>query len=82
VRTGGTILFVTHDLSEAVRLADRIVVLDGRPARLARDLHVGLTAAQRRDPEAVARVRARLGPEEAAAGPGARPPARATGSAR
>lgn len=33
-RTGAAVLFVTHDLPEAVRLADRIVVLAGRPGRL------------------------------------------------
>ncbi|AWK87071.1 ABC transporter ATP-binding protein [Azospirillum thermophilum] len=36
--TGKTILFVTHDLEEAVRLADRIVVLGGAPARIVRDV--------------------------------------------
>ena len=30
--TGKTILFVTHDLNEATALADRVVVLSGRPA--------------------------------------------------
>jgi NitT/TauT family transport system ATP-binding protein len=29
-----TVLFVTHDIEEAVRLGDRILVLSGRPARL------------------------------------------------
>jgi NitT/TauT family transport system ATP-binding protein len=29
-----TVIFVTHDIEEAVRLADRILVLSGRPARL------------------------------------------------
>ena len=29
-----SVLFVTHDIDEAVRLADRILVLSGRPARL------------------------------------------------
>ncbi|TBW40310.1 ATP-binding cassette domain-containing protein [Siculibacillus lacustris] len=32
--TGVAALFVTHDLPEAVRLADRLMVLDGRPARV------------------------------------------------
>lgn len=36
--TGKTILFVTHDLEEAVHLADRIIVLGGAPARIVRDV--------------------------------------------
>jgi NitT/TauT family transport system ATP-binding protein len=33
-RTGKTILFVTHDIDEAIYLADRIIVLAGSPARV------------------------------------------------
>jgi NitT/TauT family transport system ATP-binding protein len=33
--SGATVLFVTHDVEEARYLADRIVVLEGSPARLA-----------------------------------------------
>jgi ABC-type nitrate/sulfonate/bicarbonate transport system ATPase subunit len=31
---GATVLWVTHDLHEAVRLGDEVVVLAGRPARI------------------------------------------------
>jgi NitT/TauT family transport system ATP-binding protein len=35
-----TVIFVTHDVDEAVFLADRIVVFSARPARVLRDLRV------------------------------------------
>ena len=38
--TGKTILFVTHDIDEAVTLADRVVVLAGSPGRLAAEMRV------------------------------------------
>jgi NitT/TauT family transport system ATP-binding protein len=37
-----TILFVTHDVEEAVQLADRIVVLSQRPATVRRIVEVGI----------------------------------------
>jgi NitT/TauT family transport system ATP-binding protein len=49
--TGRTILFVTHDIDEAVYLADRVVVLTGKPAGIGAEVLV--TAPQprrRRDP--------------------------------
>jgi NitT/TauT family transport system ATP-binding protein len=40
--TGTTIVFVTHDVEEAVYLSDRVVVLSGRPARVGLTLDVAL----------------------------------------
>jgi NitT/TauT family transport system ATP-binding protein len=39
---GQTILFVTHDVSEAVLLGDRIMVMDKAPGRIQRDIRVPL----------------------------------------
>lgn len=36
-RTGTTVLFVTHDLDEALALAGRVVVLGGSPSRVLAD---------------------------------------------
>ncbi|MER7753771.1 ABC transporter ATP-binding protein [Kitasatospora sp. NPDC097643] len=36
-RTGTTVLFVTHDIDEALAVAQRIVVLGGRPGRVLAD---------------------------------------------
>jgi NitT/TauT family transport system ATP-binding protein len=46
-RTGATILLVTHDLTEAVRLADRLVLFSGAPGTV-RDI-IDIDAAQPRD---------------------------------
>jgi NitT/TauT family transport system ATP-binding protein len=40
--TGQTIVFVTHNISEAIFLADRVVVLTPRPGRLAHVYHIEL----------------------------------------
>jgi NitT/TauT family transport system ATP-binding protein len=47
--TGKTILFVTHDIDEALVLADRIIVLSPKPATV-REI-VTVNAARPRDPE-------------------------------
>ena len=62
--TRRTILFVTHDIDEAVYLADRVVVLTGRPAGIGAELAVDAPLPRRRrDPalvEAAGRLRAEL----------------------
>lgn len=63
-----TALIVTHDLAEAVRLADRIVVLAGQPGRIVAE-HLVTLASRARDDAAIAAEIARLmaRPEIAAA---------------
>ncbi len=42
---GKTMIIITHDLSEAISLADRIIVLSGRPAIVKNEVNVRLTLA-------------------------------------
>src|SRR2546426_8089948 len=42
IQTHKTILFVTHSVGEAVRLADRIVILHSHPGRIRREIDVSL----------------------------------------
>jgi NitT/TauT family transport system ATP-binding protein len=47
-KTGKTIVFVTHEIDEALELADRIVVLSAKPTRMLETLHI--TTPRPRDP--------------------------------
>ncbi len=55
-----TVLFVTHDLREALSVADRVIFLSGSPARVVKELRVELP--RPRDPygKAVTDIHARL----------------------
>lgn len=44
-----TIIFVTHDVTEAVTLADRVLVMSKAPGRIQRQLQVNLPRPRRRD---------------------------------
>ncbi len=56
--TKKTILFVTHNVREAVRLADRIVLLGTRPGRVLEERTIDLARPRGPNDEAVARIAA------------------------
>lgn len=62
--TGKSILFVTHDIEEAVFLGDRVLLLGGKPAHIANEYRITIDRAERRESDAflqeVARVRSGL----------------------
>jgi NitT/TauT family transport system ATP-binding protein len=41
-QTGATIVFITHDLDEAIYLSDRVLVLSGSPGAIAMSVETGL----------------------------------------
>ena len=54
-RFDNTIVFVTHDVDEAVYLADKIVILDKNPGRIAKIVEVGIERPRKREsPEFIA----------------------------
>jgi NitT/TauT family transport system ATP-binding protein len=59
-KTGVTILFVTHDVREAVRLGDRVVLLSSRPGRVVEVFDVGIERPRRLDSPAVAELAAAI----------------------
>jgi NitT/TauT family transport system ATP-binding protein len=46
-KTGKTIVFVTHDLDEAVLLADRIILMSPHPGRIKEVFNVGIPRPRR-----------------------------------
>ncbi|MBT3164164.1 ABC transporter ATP-binding protein [Streptomyces sp. Vc74B-19] len=58
--TGLSVLFVTHNVREAVRLAQRVVLLSSRPGRIARQWTVDLPQPRRLEDGAVAELSAEI----------------------
>jgi NitT/TauT family transport system ATP-binding protein len=53
-REGTSILYVTHDIEEAVALGDRVIVMTGRPGRIREDIAVELPRPRGVGPERTA----------------------------
>jgi NitT/TauT family transport system ATP-binding protein len=45
--TGATMVFVTHQIEEAIRLGDRVVLIGARPGKVLGDIHVDLPRPRR-----------------------------------
>ncbi len=52
--TAKTVVFVTHNVREAVRLGDRVVLLSSRPGRVAAEWEIGIPRPRRMDSAVVA----------------------------
>jgi NitT/TauT family transport system ATP-binding protein len=75
-----TVLFVTHDVEESVQLADRIVVLSQRPARISRIIRVDLPRPRDLDSPEYLRIRDAVFESMGLDTTGARPCARHNGN--
>jgi sulfonate transport system ATP-binding protein len=51
-----TVLFVTHNVQEAVRLADRVILLSNRPARIIAEHVVDVQRPRRTDTGQIAEL--------------------------
>jgi NitT/TauT family transport system ATP-binding protein len=58
--SGLTVLFVTHNVREAVRLGDRVVLLSSRPGRVAADFTVSVSRPRRIESAEVAELAGRV----------------------
>jgi NitT/TauT family transport system ATP-binding protein len=56
-----TIIFVTHNAREAVRLGDRVVVMTSRPGRVAADIPIDLARPRRTDSQELTEFAYRIG---------------------
>jgi NitT/TauT family transport system ATP-binding protein len=54
--TGLTVLFVTHNVREAVRLGDRVVLLSSRPGRVVAEFPVDIERPRRLDAHPVSEL--------------------------
>jgi NitT/TauT family transport system ATP-binding protein len=48
-KTGKTVIFITHDIDEAVYLSDRVIVMTARPGRVKDDFRIDLPRPRRLD---------------------------------
>jgi NitT/TauT family transport system ATP-binding protein len=76
-RTGKTVVFVTHNVREAVLLADRVIVMSPSPGRIKREIEITLEHPRSPDSHAVVDLAANIrnelrNPEQEAAAPGRR----------
>lgn len=55
-KTRKAVMFITHDIEEAVYLADRVVVLSGSPAKIVLDQRIELPRPRRRGSDALQKL--------------------------
>lgn len=60
IETKKTILFVTHSISESIKLSDRIIVMGTRPGVVLEDIHVTIPRPRGEHPEEVVKLEERI----------------------